>query len=830
MIKLRSHLSSTQSALGLNYSSSKQRSRVLLFFEHSASTTGCVGQRLREASKINQSLSALSEVIKALSEGLDSGTGGHSFIPYRNSALTWLLKESLGGNARTFMIACISPSATSYQETVGTLNYVARARKIRCKPKINEAFEAEGMLITQLRSQIERLENELKEARRNDLRVVQKERKVADSMPLPSSTSAADKNEDGLQETNMDELYAAQLETQKRAALQSLKRRRYRRVEESANGIGIGNEAPATANEEVPLFEVLTKEIKFWKERFDKREVETKRKLQKLQTNTSLVVARCSELERELELARKTNEDTQNLSRSREATLHEEVQGKTFQLVQMERRVAELEDVQAELRSELALTKTAKEELKRELRDAETLRLKTEQSQQQERVDLEAELGTVSHALEAAQAYQVDLESHLKSVREEVEEERAKARVSIAELEKSRANEAGLRKEVEQQRSRRTEQVEADRAAHVAAVREASMKASNAQSEKESLVLEFEQYKDRTRLELAELRQRLHQQGQDFEALQKELVSQQQHALGALQTERKKSADALQHQLASVQTLEARVTAQEAKVGACTQELETMNNLNEALRVKLRKREEKLESISALNTALQSEIEDLESLAQTLKTESQKHVEETTTVKEALQADFQRRIDNFQTANKTLIIDSQKRVDALREENRMLQVEANKRVQEMQGRIEAANRERDEQAAEATMLQDRLSSVYKEFARLRSDLKATAKEKKKNKRVKSQEDKENNSTFLGSDGGASGQIEALRLRASKAEHNCREATLKLAEVTVELENRMASVKTVLQTERKSFQMKIKELKRQLRDAKGFAGRGELTTL
>lgn len=90
------------------------------------------GDRLKEGNMINKSLLTLGKVITLLSEG-DS----NSFIPYRDSALTFLLKECLGGNSSTCMIATISPSAMNIEETLSTLRYASKARRIVNKIKNN---------------------------------------------------------------------------------------------------------------------------------------------------------------------------------------------------------------------------------------------------------------------------------------------------------------------------------------------------------------------------------------------------------------------------------------------------------------------------------------------------------------------------------------------------------------------------------------------------------------------------------------------------------------------------------------------------------------------
>lgn len=82
-----------------------------------------------EGANINRSLLALGNCINILS---DKGKAG-SFVPYRDSKLTRLLKDSLGGNTKTIMIACISPSFSAYEETINSLKYASRARNIKRK-------------------------------------------------------------------------------------------------------------------------------------------------------------------------------------------------------------------------------------------------------------------------------------------------------------------------------------------------------------------------------------------------------------------------------------------------------------------------------------------------------------------------------------------------------------------------------------------------------------------------------------------------------------------------------------------------------------------------
>ncbi|CAK4264713.1 unnamed protein product [Aphanomyces euteiches] len=118
-----------------------------------ATSTGATGARLKEGAAINQSLSALGNCISALA---DNASGKKkTLVPYRNSKLTHLLKDSLGGNAKTIMIAALSPASVNFQETLGTLRYADRAKQIKNQAVVNE--DPNQMLIRQLKEELEQL-------------------------------------------------------------------------------------------------------------------------------------------------------------------------------------------------------------------------------------------------------------------------------------------------------------------------------------------------------------------------------------------------------------------------------------------------------------------------------------------------------------------------------------------------------------------------------------------------------------------------------------------------------------------------------------------------
>ncbi|NXW84754.1 KIF14 protein, partial [Alopecoenas beccarii] len=128
------------------------------------STAQTTGERLKEGVSINKSLLTLGKVISALSK--QSRNGKKTFIPYRESVLTWLLKESLGGNSQTAMIATISPAASSTEETLSTLRYAKQACSIINIAKVNEDVNAK--LIRELKAEIEKLKAAQKSALNTD--------------------------------------------------------------------------------------------------------------------------------------------------------------------------------------------------------------------------------------------------------------------------------------------------------------------------------------------------------------------------------------------------------------------------------------------------------------------------------------------------------------------------------------------------------------------------------------------------------------------------------------------------------------------------------------
>ncbi|XP_030013176.1 kinesin-like protein KIF13A isoform X5 [Sphaeramia orbicularis] len=125
------------------------------------SKTGAAGERLKEGSNINKSLTTLGCVISALADQ-SAAKGKAKFVPYRDSVLTWLLKDNLGGNSKTAMIATVSPAADNYEETLSTLRYADRAKRIVNHAVVNE--DPNARIIRELREEVEKLKVQLSQA------------------------------------------------------------------------------------------------------------------------------------------------------------------------------------------------------------------------------------------------------------------------------------------------------------------------------------------------------------------------------------------------------------------------------------------------------------------------------------------------------------------------------------------------------------------------------------------------------------------------------------------------------------------------------------------
>ncbi|MCJ1324865.1 kinesin-like protein Klp8 [Thelotrema lepadinum] len=124
-----------------------------------ATSTGATGARLKEGAEINRSLSTLGRVIAALADLSSGKQKKTSMVPYRDSVLTWLLKDSLGGNSLTAMIAAISPADINFEETLSTLRYADSAKRIKNHAVVNE--DPNARMIRELKEELAQLRSKL---------------------------------------------------------------------------------------------------------------------------------------------------------------------------------------------------------------------------------------------------------------------------------------------------------------------------------------------------------------------------------------------------------------------------------------------------------------------------------------------------------------------------------------------------------------------------------------------------------------------------------------------------------------------------------------------
>ncbi|KAJ6640612.1 Kinesin-like protein KIF13A [Pseudolycoriella hygida] len=152
----------TDQQSGVTGEKASRMSLVDLAGSERAVKTGAVGDRLKEGSNINKSLTTLGLVISKLADQSSGKNRNDKFVPYRDSVLTWLLKDNLGGNSKTVMVATISPAEDNFEETLSTLRYADRAKRIVNHAVVNE--DPNARIIRELRMEVEALREMLKHA------------------------------------------------------------------------------------------------------------------------------------------------------------------------------------------------------------------------------------------------------------------------------------------------------------------------------------------------------------------------------------------------------------------------------------------------------------------------------------------------------------------------------------------------------------------------------------------------------------------------------------------------------------------------------------------
>lgn len=282
------------------------------------SKTQATGDRLKEANKINLSLSALGNVISALVDGKSS------HIPYRDSKLTRLLQDSLGGNTKTVMVANVSPANDSYDETLGTLRYASRAKNIKNQPKVNE--DPKDALLREYAEEIKRLKEMLTSGADPSVLLKGKEMKVPsvkdiDRTPSKHNSAKLAEYESEIkkkeQMINDERLKREQLEAKLREMEETMLNARKtqegdekKRYEEMAKKI---QTKEATKTEDVQTRQMNEEEVLLADNKYSslQEEVEEQRKLiKKLRRKYKSALQEIKDLEREHELNREDLFDT----------------------------------------------------------------------------------------------------------------------------------------------------------------------------------------------------------------------------------------------------------------------------------------------------------------------------------------------------------------------------------------------------------------------------------------------------------------------------------------------------------------------------------------
>ncbi|CAH0664242.1 unnamed protein product [Spodoptera exigua] len=287
--------------------------------------TGASAERLREASRINQALSSLGNVISALAEN-------SPHVPYRDSKLTRILQDSLGGNSKTIMIANIGPASYNYDETITTLRYAHRAKAIKNKPVRNE--DPKDAKLREYQAEIERLRALISQRRTVDRRTRRPAKQK--SQPAPS-----DNSEEETVSIEHENILAESTIEQEKKQTEELEQQ-IRALEERLVQGGGGKDLINNLNEAQLILEQRNSEITERK----KREVEMQQKIELEEETTAIVTNTFATLQQEVD------HKTQRLKKclARYAGLREEMVEQR-EAHDAERR--ELEALQAALIAEL---------------------------------------------------------------------------------------------------------------------------------------------------------------------------------------------------------------------------------------------------------------------------------------------------------------------------------------------------------------------------------------------------------------------------------------------------------------------------------------------
>ncbi|KAJ3092273.1 Kinesin-like protein kif3a [Quaeritorhiza haematococci] len=366
------------------------------------SKTGATGDRLKEATKINLSLSALGNVISALVDGKSS------HIPYRDSKLTRLLQDSLGGNARTLMIATMSPASYNYDETLSTLRYASRAKNIKNKPKVNE--DPKDAMLREFQEEIKRLKAMLESGQAISPNVVE----VVEEVEEIEEVEVEEEEEGG------DAGSQSQQSNQQKSAGKTKKKSKKKlaptatgQAEESGNrGISDGGQ-PQPDGQKSTLGSITESQLQKMQEMVEaeKRAIVESKDMEESEKNRLLndLEVRARDLQREKEMREQLSAKLQQLE-----------QKLLVGGVNLLDREQELKIEMAKKAAEMEERKRMERELERELEKSEEVNLQIEE----EYASLQEEAVAKTRKLKKLWTLLMNAKSEVKDLREEHQRER----------------------------------------------------------------------------------------------------------------------------------------------------------------------------------------------------------------------------------------------------------------------------------------------------------------------------------------------------------------------------------------------------------------------
>ncbi|XP_053192782.1 kinesin-like protein KIF3C [Scomber japonicus] len=325
--------------------------------------TGVQGERLKEAAKINLSLSALGNVISALADGRSS------HVPYRDSKLTRLLQDSLGGNAKTVMVATLGPAPQHYDETITTLRYANRAKNIQNQPKVNE--DPKDALLREFQMEIARLRAQLNHRKWRS----QQKKELVDGEGWERDGDEDTEGEEGEEVEKEAEEYVKQEEQRLEREKEAIRGDRSLLAEEKQRLLGEKERMMGDLRKEQEAAEQLTARYKAMESKLlvgGKNIIDHTNEQQKMLEMKRNEIAEQSRREREMQQQMLVQDDETLELRETFTSLQQEVEAKTKKLKKLYAKLqcikAEIQDVNDEhVRSRQELEQT-QNELTRELK------------------------------------------------------------------------------------------------------------------------------------------------------------------------------------------------------------------------------------------------------------------------------------------------------------------------------------------------------------------------------------------------------------------------------------------------------------------------------